>query len=589
MALMAGALALAGTNCYSNDEGQAPPLTSLYFPVGLQVSAGGNVLYVVNSDFDLQFNGGTIQSYDLTAIRSDVVKIIDDPRDSTISGKLTNPSVLNGTDCPNIASPTSLGLGCAPPVDSTSYVRDGVTIGAFATDLVLSKPPAALVPSSPKTALQETLETGTRRFDRLYVPVRGNASITWVSVERDRIDQISTGPDFAPFKLQCGKDAQSRCDLAHQAGSNPDELGNTRRITMPGEPFGIALAGDGESLLVTHQNEQKTSLFSTGQGRADEDTPGSRVDTAPSPALQFILDGVPFGGVGLASIPHDREAFYDDPTKFPRNAFLQTSRAVATVSLIRRYPDEFGGIAGAAYRPFLDLERQYPIEVGPNGTDSRGIAIDPTPRLECKLKVAPVDPAKGRLEGDVKRELQACARKPARVFIANRSPAALLIGDLGGSPEVGDEYNADRLRIHTSIPLTLGSVNSGPSKIYLAPVVEADGRLGLRVFVVCFDAFTVFVFDPARNELENILKVGSGPFAMAFDPFTFEDVAAHVEVPIDSRIPGRNVHRYRFAYLASFTESYIQVLDLDNSHTKSGLTFERIVFTLGQPTAPKGS
>ena len=47
--------------CYSGGGGGTdPPTTSFYFPVGLAVSSGGNALYVVNSDFELQWNGGTL-------------------------------------------------------------------------------------------------------------------------------------------------------------------------------------------------------------------------------------------------------------------------------------------------------------------------------------------------------------------------------------------------------------------------------------------------------------------------------------------------------------------------------------------------
>ena len=58
--------------CYSGGGGGSdPPTNTFYFPVGLAVSSGGNALYAVNSDFDLQWNGGTLQSYDLFKIRQD--------------------------------------------------------------------------------------------------------------------------------------------------------------------------------------------------------------------------------------------------------------------------------------------------------------------------------------------------------------------------------------------------------------------------------------------------------------------------------------------------------------------------------------
>ena len=67
---------LSVTSCYSTGDGTAPPASTFYFPVGLAVSPGGNVLYAVNSDFDLQWNGGTLQSYDLNQIRLDTVAMI---------------------------------------------------------------------------------------------------------------------------------------------------------------------------------------------------------------------------------------------------------------------------------------------------------------------------------------------------------------------------------------------------------------------------------------------------------------------------------------------------------------------------------
>ena len=70
------ACVVLASSCYSTGDGTLPPPETFYFPTGLAVSQGGNVLYVVNSDFDLQWNGGTIQSYDLDQIRHDVRKIL---------------------------------------------------------------------------------------------------------------------------------------------------------------------------------------------------------------------------------------------------------------------------------------------------------------------------------------------------------------------------------------------------------------------------------------------------------------------------------------------------------------------------------
>lgn len=615
-AFVLGVAALSGTSCYATGDGSEPPFDRFYFPVGLQVSHGGSVLYVVNSNFDLQYNGGTLQSYDLRAIRRDAVLTIQDPTNTNLPHVSPEDAIKGGCKPDDPREPpvvresggrTTLGETCAPPMQSWVYMRDYAIIGAFATDLRLSLPPEQLTPQSPRVAGEGVscttdaecapglvcgpnvrtciLPFGTRNEDRLFVPVRGDATITWASVERDTPEMVP--PDdpnvpYAPFKIQCGQDQhpEHRCDALHQAGEDPRDFGNTRGITMPGEPFGMAISEDGEAIVVTHQNDRRSSLFTTGQRRSDQG-PGAL------PAIEFIVDEVPVGGIGVAAVPHDREAFFTGQP-LPRPAFYQTSRYIAEVSLLRFYPDQVAGTSLGAVdqssslkRPYLDLETVFPITVSGGGADSRGIAVDPTPRLRCKLRVPPAGP--GRTQEQVDEELRACGRTPARVFIANRTPPALLVGDVGFTEGTDGAYDPDRLTLHTSIPLS-----AGPSKVYLAPVVERDGTYGLRVFVVCFDAAQIFVYDPDAQALENVIRVGPGPFAMAFDPFTFEAVARRDTVPFDTRVPGLGLLRYRFAYVASFTQSFVQLIDLDNQQPDRS-TYERVVFTLGPPTNPKGT
>jgi hypothetical protein len=588
---------VADNGCYDTGDGTAPPLQRFYFPVGLEVSHGGTVLYAVNSNFDLQYNGGTLQSYDLRLIRQHALLAIADPTNPNLP--LLRPHSPPGCpDSPPVLKEGEpgrqpLGQTCAPPVDSQVYVRDSAIIGAFATDLLLSRPPSELQgdflvsPGGQPVATKEHADDplvapGNSTTDRLFVPVRGNATLTWATVARDNFQSAPSANDtkstYPPFRIACGQDPSNRCDAMHQIGEDPNEEGNTRHLTMPGEPFGATISEDGTSILITHQNDTKTTLFSTGLSRTRNDDPRDR----PLPAIQFIVDKVPLGGVGIREVPHDPDAFLGS-LDLPRPAFLQTSRAVPEVSLLRKYSDEEGGVGPSTRRPFLAVEAAFPITASAAGTDSRGMAIDPTPRLACKARVAPVGPGMTVEERD--RQMKACARKPARVFIANRSPAALLVGEVGVTEGIDGAYDPDRLTIHTSVPLS-----AGPSAVYLAPIVDRDGAYALRVFVVCFDSATVFVFDPdaAGAMLENVIRVAPGPFAMAFDPFSFDDVARHVQVPPDDRDRALGLRRYRFGYLASFTQSFVQLIDLDNAVPNTP-TFERIVYTLGRPTNPKGT
>ena len=577
--------------CYNTGDGTDPPADQFYFPVGLSVSHGGTVLYAVNSDFDLQYNGGTIQSYDLRLMRQHVLLTIANPADPALpllrpaSGSCPSNPALTKTGGSINRQP--LGETCAPPVDPRFYIRDSVLVGAFATTMLLSRLPADMTPQVTKTSADDApLPVGNSSNDRLFMPVRGSATLTWASVTRDAFGSAPTPADtktsYAPFQIRCGQDASRRCDRFHAVGEDTAEEGNTRGITMPGEPFAIAQSEDGTSIVTTHQTYNNATLFSTGLSRDRNDS----ADDRPYPAIKFVTQNVPIGGSGISVIPHDLDAFIGQP--LPRPAYVETSRSFSTISLLRQYPDEQGGTGPtisdpAISRPALYVEGSFAIAATASGIDSRDIKIDTTPRLGCKARVAAVNAATGRTEAVRDAEIQACARKPARVFVANRSPSALLFGTLGATTGVDGDFDPDAITITGSAP-----ISDGPSKIYLAPIVDKDGAYALRVFVVCFDTSTIYVFDPDSTLLqpENVIKVGTGPFAMAFDPFSLEDVAQHVQVPIDPR--DGNVRRFRFAYIASFTQSFVQVLDLDNA-VPNNPTFEQIVFTLGAPTDPKGT
>ena len=89
---------------------------------------------------------------------------------------------------------------------------------------------------------------------------------------------------------------------------------------------------------------------------------------------------------------------------------------------------------------------------------------------------------------------------------------------------------------------------------------------------------------------------------MAFDPFDMTKVATHAPVAFDPRSQYTVIskghandgelalRKYRFAYVASFTDSYVQVLDLDESFQDDRLkgvsTYETMVYSLGLPVQP---
>jgi hypothetical protein len=641
--------------CYSAGSGAAPPPNSFYFPVGLAVSQQGDALYVANSDFDLQWNGGTLQSYNLPQIRRDAsVLIAQNLGLSTAGFDTAIPFVYSGSggNCADasIVAPAlwsngqrpPLGMSCSPPVNSTSsrYQGGNAVIGAFASDLQLS-------------------EDGSR----LFTTVRGDATLTWASLPSAPGFQAPTFhcPANVPARLcfDCGQQANGdRCTAQHQVGNNPgSDMADSRRATLPGEPFSFAQTENGSAIVVTQQATQETSVLLSGLGPAGQGRfPDGMVTMSPSsPSMQFVLEGVPTGGNGIVAVPHDPDGVRrcEDVSvnnQFPcvRAAFLQTTRSAAEVDLIRYYDDD----GSSLHRPFLARESVFPINVNSPGIDQRGIVVDPTPRLQCKAKAFAAAQAAGtQLPGPGSPAYVACGQLPARVYIASRSPASVIFGTIGGFSPTGDgSYDPDQLHLIGNFP-----VGVGPSRLYLAPIVDASGHYAMRLFVVCYDNAQVYVFDPDQVDTfgqgatpEVVLNVGPGPFAMAFDPFcspfqsqppqpttlvdssgmvvspapldckrdgVFSDVAtsqvhageaaflappdnapssSKAMAPIDAKIGLRS---YRFGYLATFTNSYLQLIDLDNSVAmppgqpgqRSQETFETIVFNLGKATPPKGT
>jgi hypothetical protein len=590
--LCSAVIGVASPACYTAGEGTPPPMTSFYFPTGLAVSSGGNVLYAINSDFDLQWNGGTLQTYDLFKLRRDTASLIQ----ANLTGAnapppgipFLTPWVPNCLAAPPPDQGNSFGVqlsqGCAPAVDSTQYVHDSAIVGAFATDLQVSQ-------------LQISDGSVAPNAYRLLSPVAGSATVTWADVVPDDPNipppEGANAPPYPPFSFNCGVRVSSRCDGEHATGDNANQNGNTRNETMPGEPFGMAQSQDGTVLAVTSETDVKTSLLTT----ATTYGVGNSGVGYNDPIMEFVLQGLPVGGVAIAAVPHDSNSvdrceLSGDVGPCIRPAFLETYRYTSEVDLLRYYDDDntcTSAACGAVpvpggsslYRPFLVKERAYQINTNLGGSDFRGIAIDPTPRLKCELlhQASPIE----------------CGQIPARVFIASRTPPSLVIGQIGLTNDLeSDTYDPDAFTVTGNIPLP-----AGPSKVYLAPVVMPDypgagtSHYELRVFVVLFDSSGIEVIDPDAvpplTLSQNVfIPVGPGPYALAFDPFDWNDVAVQNPVPVDPRQPPElALGRYRFAYVASFTQSYAQVIDLDALATQYE-TFEKVVFNFGPPSYPKG-
>ncbi len=396
--------ALIASGCYSPGQGVDPPLNRIYFPVGLAISPGNTRMYVANSDYDLQYNAGSLQAYDLEHLRALLPRACASDVDcgATQRCDLTASDQNGGTPtqwcvdrsgpgagqpCGTLGEKTTADLllepGLCNPVDplhppdgGASLIVGTVGIGAFATDMIYISRPA--------------IGGVERPGGRLFLPVRGDSSLHWVDVDDD------TKAAHTSFVFRCGQDANDgRCDDAHRAGKDPAQ--NTRGLRMPAEPFGVAATPDGSAITVTHQTEGAVSLFV----QSTTDWGDGTSTFGDGPQLQFITGDMPSRPIGIAAVP--RPAVVDlDPSIVYHPGFLVTYRDAAQIQLLRSFDDQFtSGDPNNPARPFLERVAAANITTNSLGFDSRGIAVDAVERRDLR---SPMPEA--RVRPDLRRRLR---------------------------------------------------------------------------------------------------------------------------------------------------------------------------------------
>jgi len=541
--LHAFALSALLFGCFDPGEGIEPPTDDVYFPVGLALDETASFLYIANSDFDLQYNAGTLQSWDLDALRERLPRHCGtdaDCRENEFCDLV--PTAENGgipgRSCVAAGGPY-FGRPCgafgereprekllhpgrcshidpvSPQDGGPAILTSSVKIGAFATDVIYRRRPG-----------------GAPGSGRLFAPVRGDATVHWVDVEAGR--------------LECGQDGNDgACDDHHRAGDDPD-FENTRDLRLLPEPFAIDANADARAIMVTNQTSGAVSLFI--HDWSDN-----------GPRLEFAVTGLPSRPVGIASIPPAVHTLVGGFVHHP--GFLVTFRDSANVILVRVFDDA----SSDPIRPYARAVSSTSIAANSVGSDSRGIAIDPAQRQraesDCGLRydVTPECVADAGCLAATPPEYQDCVEQAAAIpldlFVSNRSPASLLVGQT--RTVFNETFTDDLPAFNSSVPLSLG-----PSRVVVGDVINPAGELERRVFVVCFDSRRVFIYDPMRRRVEAEVFTGRGPHALALD-------AAH-----------------GVAYVGHFTDSFIGVISLDQRFPE---TYATLIATVEAPQPPRAS
>lgn len=527
-------------SCFPPGDGREPPLDSVYFPVGLTLSSGADRLYVVNSDFDLQYNAGSVLVLDANRIRELLPRECsadadceagercdDQPQGDTAASFWCIPSGAT-SPCGDLGDKSATDRALEPgrcnyvPLTEPGQARselllDAVKISAFATD--------------------SAYRTSPQGGGRLFVPVRGDATLHWLDVE-DELGGVS-GPLYRDARgrnryLDCGQGAGDECDDSHRRGDDRAErtpLGDE----VPVEPFAVAVSDDGEAVVTTHQTTGQLALFVNDWCNPET-----------GPVLQSVLDGLPLRPVGLSPVPipaaHLATATSGckvplDPDSSYQPAFLVSFRESPVVQVVRY----FDAAAAAPAAPLLEAGEAAPIGVVP-GFDARGISVDGSERASCEAAC-----------GDAACLTQ-CEAIPLAVYLANRFPAGLVVGTTAANEGAFPRTDLPNL---TRVEALRGS----PSRVIVGSVIDEQGQPVRRIFVVTFDTRFIYVYDPELEQVEARIYTGRGPHALTIDA------------------------QHGLGYVGHFTDSYIGVIDLDHRHR----SFGEIVMTLGQPRAPRAS
>ncbi|MEJ7732267.1 MAG: hypothetical protein WKG00_24055 [Polyangiaceae bacterium] len=520
--------ALCATGCFNNDQQIVPPAREFNYPTTLTVSPGGTVLYVANSDFDLQFSGGTMQVLDLGTcgpgtrgcMRTDALAL----RDALEGATQGEASVCGDFGLGTNDNPVLLPGPCRS-FPASPYIKQFATIGAFASSATLAIEPDA-----------DGALTGRAR---LLLTVRGDPSVTFFDVVNDGSAEslsqpVGSGACTGPFCLECQAQGDTRrCGPQHRVGENASLT--TRGIVLPVEPVGIAASDDARVVVVAHQTSSQASLLVNAWSGA--------------PELEFPLAGLPPGPTEVARLPTPGIARALAGSFDYGASFLITFREAPEVDLVRFNSDS----GSSPSRPFLTQASRASISVNSDGGDSRGAAVDGSARAACEATCS----------AGQSSCLVACAEDfPLRAFIANRAPPSLLIGEirtqvvLDGDTPVGA---VDSVRVFQNIPLSFGA-----SRVHIGHVLDEQGQKQLRVFVVSFDAREIVSYDPEARRVESLIHTGRGPHALATDTREGDE-------------------GYSLLYVGHFSDSFLGVVDLDMRHPK---TFGQMFAAVGVPNPP---
>lgn len=311
-ALTAACIAAVAPACVNND-GVVPPLGEFHYPVGAAASPDGKYLYLLNSDFNLEFNGGMVSVVDLDLVRAAI--------DSGEPSPPATPATTTVAADRRMLSPEN------------RFIKYQVRTRPFGNTIVLS-PDAK----------------------RLYVSVRGDGTVTWI----DRAG-AGTAEEPAGSRLSCGESAWGElCDGAHTPGRDSDS--GPRMLDPLPQPASVAAApgNDGRgAFVVTPHSESPVGRLSLYYDNGDT-----------GPQLQHWIGALSSGLWGVLTVPPPAGVSQRDDGGPRWLAFARTQPVVHTIRV-------FEDSSSSGTRSFAMRTRATVLTGVPGDLGLRDMVLDP--------------------------------------------------------------------------------------------------------------------------------------------------------------------------------------------------------------------
>ncbi|MDY0004514.1 MAG: hypothetical protein RBU30_24675 [Polyangia bacterium] len=445
--------AVAGASCQAEWDGLAgnelpgisPPPAGFYFPTGLALTPDGRYLFVTNGNSDLKYNGGTLGVVDVDL----ALERIQNPLDYPAACRL-DPQNRQVAECEEGPAPDGAGGTLGGIVLGDLTVRLGFYPGFLALEDLAASPFEPWLPDQ---------ETGGQRRYRLYIPVRGDPSLTFVDVilGGDEGDEL--------LCLDCGQGCERSglrdCEKTYRVESPSPGRESLVSGTMPDEPFGIGLQPLGGYAVLAHLVTGSLSLVDLVGYQGNLRRGGPDLVDILRDVMSKSADNVSGGFNVVLRTPED-----------PAGWIYVSNRSASQILMLR--------VSGAS---------------GPLAED-RGLRMVLGPSV---VLGAPLGP----LEGGADVRGLAVAPDGNTLYALTRTPPALVAIDT--SLQNGVPKNS---------VLDVVEVCPRPSNLRLR-----EDRFGRRLaYAVCYGSGEIYVVDTAQAQVVDRIESGGGPHDLVLVP-----------------------------------------------------------------------